>query len=441
MSAPFRFVNIEQGIPEWHRWRADGIGASEAAAILGCCPYSTADDVLRRKLGGPDTQDHPGMKRGRVLEPVARQLFEERTGILMSPVCVESVEHPIIRASLDGFDVDAIPGELKALEAEAHADVCAGIVPRHYFVQVQAQLLVLGSPFGYFGSYRPEAERPLGMVKVHADPALQATILRELLAFWKRVEAARAGVTVALDEPSRAVIVRAETVGHEAAALRIVDDASYRAGGEFLVAIAAKRKELQKLRDHLLEPVAEAKRRIDEFLAGPLQALSGAEAELRQQVTDYRTAREREAAAAKAAAIRAAEEKAAAERAAARRAAEEARAALAASNDNAEDRATASAVLARAEEVERVSSVVRPMVAPTPEPPKAAGISSRMQWSAEVVDLRALLQAALERPDLLAYVQANTQAINAHARAAKDAFAVPGCRVIATPTTAVRTAK
>ena len=73
--------------------------------------------------------------------------------------------------------------------------------------------------------------------------------------------------------------------------------------------------------------------------------------------------------------------------------------------------------------------IVPPAIAPPP--PKAEGITFRTTYRAEVVDLKALVQAVAGGQVPLAYVEANQSALNQAARALKEELAVPGVRVIA----------
>jgi hypothetical protein len=68
---------------------------------------------------------------------------------------------------------------------------------------------------------------------------------------------------------------------------------------------------------------------------------------------------------------------------------------------------------------------VAPTVAPTFQ--KAAGLSAHWSYSAKVVNLAELVKAAAITPHFLQYLQVNEVAINALARASKDAFTLPGC--------------
>jgi hypothetical protein len=69
--------------------------------------------------------------------------------------------------------------------------------------------------------------------------------------------------------------------------------------------------------------------------------------------------------------------------------------------------------------------VVMPTVAPTFE--KASGFTVRWSYSAKIVNLAELVRAAATNPHFMQYIQAQEQAINALARASKEAFSLPGC--------------
>lgn len=69
-----------------------------------------------------------------------------------------------------------------------------------------------------------------------------------------------------------------------------------------------------------------------------------------------------------------------------------------------------------------------PPVVVTP-PPRAAGISVRETWSAEVTDLVALVRAVADGKAPAAFLRADLPAINGWARATKGSAQVPGVRV------------
>jgi len=69
--------------------------------------------------------------------------------------------------------------------------------------------------------------------------------------------------------------------------------------------------------------------------------------------------------------------------------------------------------------------VVLPTVAPTFQ--KSSGFSVRYNYGAIFNDIMPLIKAAAANPFMAQYLSFNEQAINAQARASKDAFNMPGC--------------
>lgn len=445
-------VNYTQGSPEWLAWREDGIGASEVPAVLGLSPHVTRARLLDQKVRLTQSAPNPAMLRGQALEDTARRLYEDVTGSAISPACCEHPRYPWLRASLDGVTFDRSHlVEIKCPNMADHLAAVAGEVPKHYYAQVQAQMLVTGIDRADYVSYHPEADEPMAIVSVRADKAMQERIVAECTAFWSEVCAARDGasnvrplltpttVPVAVESPeARAMAEQAIGAQEQAAEITVHDTESFHVAAAFVTTINGRRKELERVRKSLLEPVREVERRIDALFQPAIKALEGAERTLKDRMGAYRAEQERIREAELRAAREAAEAQARAEREAARRAAEEARAALAIATEP-EEAAVAERVLAQAEQAAKVAEIVRPMVAqPVTELPKVAGLSSRTTWHAEVTDLRALLRAALERDDLLALVSVDTKALNAMARTQKERFAVPGCKAVPTQSMAVR---
>ena len=79
---------------------------------------------------------------------------------------------------------------------------------------------------------------------------------------------------------------------------------------------------------------------------------------------------------------------------------------------------------------------VRP---PMPEAPKTEGVSFRTQYRAEVVDLKALVQAVAAGNAPLTMLQPDQAALNQMARAMKQGMNLPGVRVIEERIVAART--
>ena len=71
--------NLQQGSPEWHAFRAEHFGASEAAAMLGLSKYTSRTELLRQKSTGiskeVDANTQAIFDRGHATEALARPII------------------------------------------------------------------------------------------------------------------------------------------------------------------------------------------------------------------------------------------------------------------------------------------------------------------------------------------------------------------------------
>jgi putative phage-type endonuclease len=71
--------NFEPGSRQWHAARADGLGGSEAAAIVGLSPWESTYSIWHRKAGLiPPVEQTEAMYWGHLLEPVIADEFARR---------------------------------------------------------------------------------------------------------------------------------------------------------------------------------------------------------------------------------------------------------------------------------------------------------------------------------------------------------------------------
>lgn len=284
-------------------------------------------------------------------------------------------------------------------------------------------------------------------------------------------------VTTAPPEVSKAQ-KQAESMFSMAEAYNVDSPEMYELAGGELQAIQERHKAVEAQRVYLKEPFLEGGRRIDAFFKGPLDRLSEAAALLKQRMLTFKQAEDEKAAKAK----REAEERARKEReelerqrraaedeqrriaeqarrdreeatrkaAEARKAGDEAAARQAEAESrerqrlaDLEEQAAADAAREAAEQAElaEISLVHVPAV----EAPKAAGISTRQNWKAEVTNLNDLITAAAAGiargdPTMAAYLVADTKALGQVARALKNRARIPGVRVYAEESIAARAA-
>lgn len=148
-------LDIEQGTPEWHQYRAGGINGTESAAIMGMDPYASVMDLWKIKLGIQETEkQNAEMFHGKLHEDEARDWFVKRYGITMKPSCVHHKDYSFIKASLDGISSD---GKF-LLEIKCPAFYGSFVkhqksVLPYYYAQIQHQSLITGAEKIYFLSY------------------------------------------------------------------------------------------------------------------------------------------------------------------------------------------------------------------------------------------------------------------------------------------------
>lgn len=187
-----RIVNIPQRSPEWHRWRANGVTASEAPVILGRSPYKTPWRLWAEKTGlvlPEDLSNNPHVQRGIALEPKAREAFERRHDELLLPICAEADHAPLLRASFDGINSAGEPVELKCPSPSVFAQVRdsgEGSAPYAlYWAQVQHQILVADSRRGWLAFY---CDGELIDFPIPRDDAFLQELEVAARTFWQQVQ-------------------------------------------------------------------------------------------------------------------------------------------------------------------------------------------------------------------------------------------------------------
>jgi putative phage-type endonuclease len=158
-----------QDSDQWHMQRAMSLGASDVAAILGLSDWGTPLSVYMQKKGVRSEIPANLAYFGHKLEPVIAQwIMDEHpeVGDVIHGFSARSEVWPWLAATLDrwaeGAGGQVIPIELKTSSAFSR-DKWADGVPFVYQVQVQAQIAVVGAPFGWLavlhGGNDPELYR------------------------------------------------------------------------------------------------------------------------------------------------------------------------------------------------------------------------------------------------------------------------------------------
>ena len=148
---------------QWLQARLNGIGASEASAIVGCNPYMSNVDLWRIKTGrkaAPDISSNAHVAYGHAAEPHIRRLFAldyaDRYEVQYggSFDMVYHTDHPWLFATLDGRLIERETDRCGVLEIKT-SEILRSLarekwregVPDNYYVQLLHQLLATGWDF------------------------------------------------------------------------------------------------------------------------------------------------------------------------------------------------------------------------------------------------------------------------------------------------------
>ncbi|QKY09544.1 YqaJ viral recombinase family protein [Janthinobacterium lividum] len=140
--------NLLQGSDDWHAFRFDHHGASEAAAMLGLSKKVTRSELVRMKATGlakefSDWVQENILDYGHEVEALARPFAERVIGDDLYPATLSLGKES---ASCDGLNMaETIGFEHKQWNAELAASVSAGVLPDEHQPQVQQQLMVTGA--------------------------------------------------------------------------------------------------------------------------------------------------------------------------------------------------------------------------------------------------------------------------------------------------------
>lgn len=133
---------------EWLQARRQGVGGSDAGAIMGVHPYKGMFGVWADKKGyGEAVEDNEAMRQGRDLEDYVARRFSEKTGLTVRREygMMRSRNHPFMLANIDR----RIKGERAGLECKTSRDIYMkryrnGEFPMEYYCQCLHYMAVTG---------------------------------------------------------------------------------------------------------------------------------------------------------------------------------------------------------------------------------------------------------------------------------------------------------
>lgn len=183
---PYNIINLQQRSPKWLTWRRQGIGASDAAVIMGESPWKTRETLLKEKVQGEIIKPNKKMLRGIKLEPKARDKYIKFVGQAVYPVCIQSKKYNWLRASIDGLSNDGkLVVEIKCGDSVYKKTASSRKVPHYYIGQLQHILAITGLPSIDFWCYLPL--KPIVHLHIRRDNNYIQQLIKKEYYFWKDV--------------------------------------------------------------------------------------------------------------------------------------------------------------------------------------------------------------------------------------------------------------
>ena len=159
MEAAYRIYDFHNE-QEWLSGRLNGIGGSDASAVVGMNPYKTNIELFEEKTGRrvpEDISEKPYVIYGKKAEEYIRELFRldypEYQVEHHEFRILQSLSHPFMQASLDGELTDQ-EGRMGILEIKTtnilqsmQYEKWKDRIPDNYYIQVLHYLLVTGYEF------------------------------------------------------------------------------------------------------------------------------------------------------------------------------------------------------------------------------------------------------------------------------------------------------
>ena len=203
---------------EWLKERLNGIGASEASAIMGLSPYMSNErlwEIKTRRIIADDISDSPFVKYGKAAESHLRELFAldfpQYVVEYKDFDIVRNPDYPFIFATLDGklLEMDNSKPmrkivrygilEIKTTEIlqSGQWDKWDDRIPQNYYIQVLHQLLATGWDFAILKAqikWRKGNDINLTTRHYHIErsagdvPEDLEQLLKEEVKFWECVQ-------------------------------------------------------------------------------------------------------------------------------------------------------------------------------------------------------------------------------------------------------------
>lgn len=174
---------------QWVETRNKSIGGSDAAAIVGLNPYSSAYCVWAEKTGRLEAkEDSEAMRQGRDLEQYVAERFAEATGkkVRRCNAIIYNDDYSFAHANIDREIVGEDAGlECKTTSALSRSDFKNGEYPANYYVQCQHYMAITGKKKWYLAVL--VLGKGFHIFEIERDEAEIAALMNAELILWQHV--------------------------------------------------------------------------------------------------------------------------------------------------------------------------------------------------------------------------------------------------------------
>lgn len=189
-----RLINLKQGSLEWLKFRNEHICASDAPIIMGHSPWKNWEQLIEEKIFSLITPSNSYMERGKQLEPLALEAFENEMGLSLFPMVGKHETLDWMAASFDGITLERdIILEIKCPGKKDHAEAKKGNIPEKYKAQLQHQIFVSGLDFSYYYSF--DGEKGI-VLEVKRDNEFIEKMIEKEKEFWECLKAHKNNLVV-----------------------------------------------------------------------------------------------------------------------------------------------------------------------------------------------------------------------------------------------------
>jgi putative phage-type endonuclease len=202
-------MELTQNSLEWLKWRAEGLGASDAPIVMGKSKYKTKlqlwDEKFTKKVDEEENKNTFIQDKGHRLEAWARPGLEFQTGVTWKPALFTHPDFQFLRASVDGWNPELQKvWECKLMGKDLYETLTnesltvVERIPPQYLDQICQQLFVTGAQSAFLTGikeYKDENDQRQKVaytLDIPRDEKLNDYINKELVPalfeFWKSVQ-------------------------------------------------------------------------------------------------------------------------------------------------------------------------------------------------------------------------------------------------------------